>query len=64
VNACPACGAPKASGQYLCRGCWFSLDASARRALWRKDGLALKRLGELFEQIKAGVALPDIRVSP
>jgi hypothetical protein len=49
---------------YLCRNCWSSLPAPARRALSRRDSAAFARLRELHQQLDAGVPLADIQVTP
>lgn len=64
VAICPACEAPKAKTQYLCRPCWFTLSPAARTALKRTDMLAFRRLSGLLEQIRKGVPLSEIEVAP
>lgn len=63
--ACPTpdCQKPKAAAQYLCRGCWFTLQPAARTALNRRDSLASQRLRELYRQLQAGVALHLIQIT-
>jgi len=60
---CPACRASKQPGDYLCRGCWFTLRPSARRLLSRHDGEAAHRFGQLLDQINAKVKLHQITIT-
>lgn len=63
VASCPACAAPKAKTQYLCKPCWFSLPLTARTALKKPDMQAFRRLSDLLEQIRNGVPLGEIEVA-
>jgi len=58
------CTATKRAHQYLCRGCWATLHPRTRTALSRHDDLAVRRLSQLLEQLRAGVALHKIEVTP
>lgn len=60
---CPACSKAKAPRMYLCRGCWFTLQPTARRALNQRGPVAVARLAELLKQIRAGVALHEIGIT-
>jgi hypothetical protein len=64
ARPCPACSGLKAARQYLCRGCWFTLQSAARRALNKHDGLAARRLSELLEQLRNDMPLHLIVVTP
>lgn len=64
MTPCPACDALKASRLYLCRGCWFTLPAAARRALNRHDAKAGARLLELHDQLADDVPLHKIAITP
>ncbi|MFJ5890366.1 hypothetical protein [Streptomyces californicus] len=61
---CPACRAPKAPGQYLCRTCWFTVPAPARRALNRRDTKATARLRALLGHINRGLPLAELEITP
>lgn len=62
---CPGCpDGVKGTGKYLCYGCWSGLTMATRRALKRRDGKALGRLQELYDQIYAGVPFAEITVTP
>jgi hypothetical protein len=64
ATTCPACQSPKVPRRYLCGGCWFTLTPGARRQLSRADGIpAARRLGELLDQIKAGVPLHTVVIT-
>lgn len=56
----------RGAGQYLCFGCWCGLSAAAQRALKRRNprSKAVARLQELHRQLRAGVPLAEIQVSP
>ncbi|MFM9777067.1 hypothetical protein [Streptomyces scabiei] len=56
----------RGAGQYLCFGCWCGLTMAARRALKRRNprSKALARLQELHRQLRTGVPLAEIQVSP
>ncbi|GAA4663061.1 hypothetical protein [Streptomyces youssoufiensis] len=60
---CPACRGERRSGHYLCRACWAALPRAARRALARRDHLAMNRLRHLHDQLTAGVPVHKIEVS-
>lgn len=60
---CPACDGPKNGRHYLCDGCWWTLPRAARGPLLRRDALAVRRLSELLEQIRAGVPLHQITIT-
>jgi len=62
VSPCPACEGEKHDRQYLCRGCWWELPPAARRALNRRDNLAVRRLASLREQLNNGVPLAEISI--
>lgn len=64
TRPCPKCREPKNPAHYLCRACWFSLSAAARRALNRRDTIAAQRLLELHRQIRRQVPLAEIVVTP
>jgi hypothetical protein len=59
----PGCTSPKEPRQYLCRGCWFTLQPAARTALNRRDALSSQRLRELYRQLQDGVALHLIEIT-
>ena len=59
---CPACKGTKQPADYLCRGCWWTLPRAARGPLLRRDALAVRRLSELLDQIRAGVPLHQIEI--
>lgn len=62
---CPGCpSGMKGTGKYLCLGCWSTLTMTARRALNRRDSKATARVQDLYRQIRAGVPLGGIQVSP
>lgn len=61
---CPSCRLPRQAGHYLCRACWSALPSRARASLNRRDRLALTRLRELIDQIRDGVPLTEIEVTP
>ncbi|MEU6628375.1 hypothetical protein ABZ905_08785 [Streptomyces parvus] len=60
---CPACRAPKAAGQYLCRACWFTVPAPARRALNQRDTRAMARLRALLDHINRGLPLAELEIT-
>lgn len=60
---CPACKNPKPARLYLCRGCWFTLQPGVRAALNRRDDHAVRRLSDLYEQIRTDVPLREIRIT-
>ncbi len=62
-SACPACKEAKAPRQYLCRGCWFTLQPATRTALNKRDGNAMRRLSDLYEALRQGTALHQIEVT-
>lgn len=64
TTKCPACQGPKPARMYLDRGCWFTLQPAARRALNRHDAKAATRLGELYRQIQDDVPLHEIAITP
>ena len=60
----PGCASRKPwPRQYLCRGCWFTLQPATRRALNLHDAAAFRRLSDLLEQLRAGVALHQIQIT-
>jgi hypothetical protein len=62
---CMGCGSEtKGPDKYLGRNCWGSLSVAARRALNRRDSKATARVQDLYRQIRAGVPLGEIQVSP
>lgn len=64
ATRCPGCpSGMKATGKYLCLGCWNTLPMTARRALNRRDSGAFARMRELHRQIADGVPLADIRIT-
>lgn len=64
MHPCPSCLARlRATGQYLCPGCWSSLPTATRRSLRRRDGAALARLRELHGQLDRGVPLAEITMT-
>jgi hypothetical protein len=60
----PTCTFPKKAGDYLCRGCWYTLTSAARRALSRRDDLAVRRLSELRDQLSKDVPLRQMVITP
>jgi hypothetical protein len=62
--ACPACEGARHPRHYLCGGCWHTLTSPARRALTRRDDKAGMRLLELHRQLRRGVALHQIEITP
>ncbi|MGI5223559.1 hypothetical protein [Actinoallomurus sp. CA-142502] len=60
----PGCTFPKKASQYLCPGCWYTLQPAARRALSRRDDLAVRRLAELREQLRQDTALRQVVITP
>ena len=62
----PLCPASKVGrrrgGDYLCRGCWYTLPTPTRTALRAKDGKAPARLQELYRLIAADTPLRSIRI--
>ncbi|MFE9099770.1 hypothetical protein [Actinomadura geliboluensis] len=64
VQMCRSCGGEKPPRHYLCRVCWLRLPAQTQRLLNRRDRLAFRRLADLHEQLRNGVDLADIQVSP
>lgn len=63
VPICPACRKnPRRGGQYLCRGCWYTLPPGTRTALNRRDDDATRRLSNLHEALQAGTPLRDISI--
>lgn len=62
TTVCPNCGNGKDSKLYLCRRCWLGLSVVTRKRLWKKDDDAMKRLYELYEQIRNDVPLSEIQV--
>lgn len=64
MRTCRSCGATKKRGHYLCGACWYGLNATTRRRLWKTDGQAMERLMDLYDQIDAGRPLPEIEVTP
>lgn len=60
---CPSCKAEKLGRHYLCESCWWTLPSQARGPLLRKDDLAVRRLAELLDQLKAGTALHKIVIT-
>lgn len=60
---CPACRGRKTARMYLCQGCWFTLQPGARRALNQRGAVAVDRLTQLLDQIRAGVALREIEIT-
>ena len=62
MNACIKCGGARRPKHYLCQRCWYALGQETRRRLWQHDELARARVLELYQQIRAGVELPEIVV--
>jgi hypothetical protein len=63
ILICPACSGTKPAGKYLCHGCWYTLRPPVRAALSRRDDLAVRRLSDLLEQLRNGVALHQIQIT-
>jgi hypothetical protein len=63
IHTCPACKALRAPKQYLCEGCWFTLQPGTRSALTRSDNRAAWRLIELNRQLHDDVPLDKIQVT-
>lgn len=63
MTPCYSCGGPRQPGHYLCGTCWGRLSIAVRRALCKRDSLALARLRQLHAQIDAGSPLSEIGVS-
>ncbi len=63
ATTCPACQQTKTPRQYLCRGCWFTLQPATRTALNKRDDLAMRRLSDLYEALRQGTALHLIEIS-
>lgn len=64
ATRCPGCpSGMKATGKYLCLGCWSDLPMTARRALNRRDSMAFSRLRQLHRQLEAGTPLAEIRIT-
>lgn len=61
-TTCPVDGKPKLARQYVCRGCWATLQPQARTRLNRRDDGAFRRLAILNEQIDRGVPLREITI--
>lgn len=61
-TTCPVDGKPKLPAQYVCRGCWWTLQPQARNRLNRKDDDAFRRLAILHEQLGDGVPLNKITI--
>ena len=59
----PGCGEAKTARTYLCRGCWYTLPPAARTALTKRDGLAMRRLSDLLDQVRDGAPLHQVEVS-
>jgi hypothetical protein len=53
----------RAPGKYLCGTCWSALTPTARRQLLRRGDGAITRYRSLLDQLDAGTALPDIRIT-
>lgn len=65
IPLCPSCRtAARGDGKYLCYDCWGGLSLRTRRALQRTDMKAYPRLQELYGQIRDGVPLAEIEVTP
>jgi hypothetical protein len=60
---CPGCTSTRPPGKYLCGTCWSALTPAARRQLLRRGDGAIGRLRQLLDQLDAGTALPDIRIT-
>lgn len=58
------CGGNRRKGQYVCTSCWDQLRVWVKNALKKNDDLSVKRVGELYEQIKDGTPLNEIEVTP
>jgi len=63
LTPCYSCKKPRQPGHYLCGNCWGQLPLAVRRALCKRDRLALARLRQLHEQIDADNPLSEIGVS-
>lgn len=64
---CPGCpSGVKETGEYLCLDCWSTLPRETRIALNRRDskGMAWARLLDLHGQIRNGVPLDQVQVTP
>jgi hypothetical protein len=63
LTPCYSCKQPRQPGHYLCSSCWGQLPLPVRRALCKRDALALARLRQLHAQLDAGMELSEIGVS-
>lgn len=61
---CLACGHPKRAKDYLCPGCWATLQPRTRTRLRKAGDLsaAARRLASMRAQIRDGVPLNQITV--
>lgn len=55
-------GQQKKANKYLCATCWFGLSVVARRALRKRDHLAVRRLAELCDQLNNDVPPSEIQI--
>ncbi|MET8693602.1 hypothetical protein ABZV65_13785 [Streptomyces bauhiniae] len=63
LTPCYSCKRPRQPGHYLCSACWNRLSGVVRRALCKRDRLALTRLRQLHSQLDARTPLSEIVVS-
>ena len=63
LTPCYSCKQPRQPGHYLCGSCWGRLPLAVRRALCKRDALALARLRQLHAQLDADTPLSEIGVS-
>lgn len=61
---CWSCTRPKDMNRYLCANCWFKLPLATRASLNKQGTSATVRLLELRKQIRDGVDLANIEVTP
>jgi len=59
---CRGCRRERRPGEYLCTVCWFSLSNETRHLLRAKGDDAAKWAAQLYDQIRKGVPLGEIRI--
>lgn len=62
VLICRSCDGTKRAYEYLCNGCWWTLQPAARAALNRRDDSAFARLAELHRQLQDDTPLNRIEI--
>lgn len=63
ATPCRSCRSPKPSRCYLCGACWAALPEPTRRALNKRDGRALARLGALHAHIDNEQPLNELEIT-